>query len=214
MRPRTILYTGKGGVGKTSVAAATARRCAAAGLRTLVISTDPAHSLADVLQAAVGGAPTKVGQAAARPAGAGPGRARAPLERGLGVARRAADGARRGPDRGRGADRPARRRRALLAAGAQGPRRVGRVGRDRRRLRADRRDAAAAVVPRRRALVAGQGARQGAVDAVRGAPARAHVPRRPAARREGASPRSSGSSATSWPCTSCCATPRAYRCGS
>jgi arsenite-transporting ATPase len=44
-----ILYTGKGGVGKTSVAAATARRCAAAGARTLVVSTDPAHSLADVL---------------------------------------------------------------------------------------------------------------------------------------------------------------------
>ena len=59
MRPRTILYTGKGGVGKTSVAAATARRCAAAGLRTLVISTDPAHSLADALQTEVGGAPTE-----------------------------------------------------------------------------------------------------------------------------------------------------------
>ena len=41
MAPRTILYTGKGGVGKTSVAAATARRCAAAGLRTVVLSTDP-----------------------------------------------------------------------------------------------------------------------------------------------------------------------------
>ena len=52
--PRTILYTGKGGVGKTSVAAATARRCAATGLRTLVLSTDPAHSLADVLEAEVG----------------------------------------------------------------------------------------------------------------------------------------------------------------
>jgi arsenite-transporting ATPase len=49
MRPRTILYTGKGGVGKTSVAACTARRCAAAGLRTLVMSTDPAHSLSDSL---------------------------------------------------------------------------------------------------------------------------------------------------------------------
>jgi arsenite-transporting ATPase len=61
MRARTILYTGKGGVGKTSVAAATARRCAAAGARTLVISTDPAHSLADVLQAPVGGGPTDVG---------------------------------------------------------------------------------------------------------------------------------------------------------
>src|SRR3954469_9031396 len=61
MRPRTILYTGKGGVGKTSVAAATARRCARAGARTLVISTDPAHSLADVLATEVGGAPTDVG---------------------------------------------------------------------------------------------------------------------------------------------------------
>jgi arsenite-transporting ATPase len=49
MVPRTILYTGKGGVGKTSVAAATARRCAEAGLRTVVLSTDPAHSLADSL---------------------------------------------------------------------------------------------------------------------------------------------------------------------
>src|SRR3954453_21161554 len=60
MPPRTILYTGKGGVGKTSVAAATARRCAADGARTLVISTDPAHSLQDVLQAPVSGTPTKV----------------------------------------------------------------------------------------------------------------------------------------------------------
>ena len=60
MGPRTILYTGKGGVGKTSVAAATARRCAAAGLRTVVLSTDPAHSLADVLEAEVGGEPTPV----------------------------------------------------------------------------------------------------------------------------------------------------------
>ena len=44
---RILLFTGKGGVGKTTVAAATAVRCAAAGHRTLVISTDPAHSLAD-----------------------------------------------------------------------------------------------------------------------------------------------------------------------
>ncbi len=49
MRPRTILYTGKGGVGKTSVAAGTARRCAATGQRTLVVSTDPAHSLSESL---------------------------------------------------------------------------------------------------------------------------------------------------------------------
>jgi arsenite-transporting ATPase len=61
MGPRIILYTGKGGVGKTSVAAATARRCAAAGARTLVLSTDPAHSLAESLQAAVGAEPTDVG---------------------------------------------------------------------------------------------------------------------------------------------------------
>src|SRR3954468_17879184 len=61
MGPRIILYTGKGGVGKTSVAAATARRCAAAGARTLVLSTDPAHSLAESLETAVGAEPTDVG---------------------------------------------------------------------------------------------------------------------------------------------------------
>jgi arsenite-transporting ATPase len=61
MGPRIILYTGKGGVGKTSVAAATARRCAAAGARTLVLSTDPAHSLAESLQTDVGSAPTEAG---------------------------------------------------------------------------------------------------------------------------------------------------------
>ncbi len=44
---RILLFTGKGGVGKTTVAAATAVRAAAAGHRTLVMSTDPAHSLAD-----------------------------------------------------------------------------------------------------------------------------------------------------------------------
>jgi arsenite/tail-anchored protein-transporting ATPase len=58
LQPRIILYTGKGGVGKTSVAAATARRL---GARTLVLSTDPAHSLADSLQTAVGAEPTDVG---------------------------------------------------------------------------------------------------------------------------------------------------------
>ncbi|MEA2254098.1 MAG: arsenite/tail-anchored protein-transporting ATPase [Solirubrobacteraceae bacterium] len=62
MAPRTILYTGKGGVGKTSVAAATARRAAAAGVDTIVLSTDPAHSLADALQTPVGGEPTQVGE--------------------------------------------------------------------------------------------------------------------------------------------------------
>ena len=61
MAPRTILYTGKGGVGKTSVAAATARRCAAEGRRTIVLSTDPAHSLADALEAELGPDPVGVG---------------------------------------------------------------------------------------------------------------------------------------------------------
>jgi len=60
LAPRTILYTGKGGVGKTSVAAATARRCAAAGLDTVVLSTDPAHSLSDSLEEQLGGEPTEV----------------------------------------------------------------------------------------------------------------------------------------------------------
>ncbi|MGH2915709.1 MAG: ArsA family ATPase, partial [Solirubrobacteraceae bacterium] len=61
MRPRTILYTGKGGVGKTSVAACTARSAAAAGHRTLVISTDPAHSLAESLAAELGPEPAAAG---------------------------------------------------------------------------------------------------------------------------------------------------------
>ena len=59
--PRTILYTGKGGVGKTSVAAATARSCARAGLRTVVLSTDPAHSLSDSLEVELSSEPTPAG---------------------------------------------------------------------------------------------------------------------------------------------------------
>src|SRR6201987_3643301 len=61
MAPRTILYTGKGGVGKTSVAACTARACAASGLRTLVLSTDPAHSLSESLGADLGPEPSPAG---------------------------------------------------------------------------------------------------------------------------------------------------------
>lgn len=57
---RLILYTGKGGVGKTTVAAATAVRCAAEGHRTLVISTDPAHSLADAFDRPLGSEPTSI----------------------------------------------------------------------------------------------------------------------------------------------------------
>ena len=57
---RIILYTGKGGVGKTSVAAATALRAAEMGHKTIIISTDPAHSLADSLDQPLGSEPTPV----------------------------------------------------------------------------------------------------------------------------------------------------------
>ena len=57
---RVLLFTGKGGVGKTTTAAATALRCADAGLRTIVLSTDPAHSLSDALDVDLGDAPSKI----------------------------------------------------------------------------------------------------------------------------------------------------------
>ena len=50
--PRVLLFTGKGGVGKTTLAAGTAVLSAEAGRRTLVMSTDPAHSLCDALDVA------------------------------------------------------------------------------------------------------------------------------------------------------------------
>ena len=58
---RVVLFTGKGGVGKTSVAAATAVRCAGAGYRTLIMSTDPAHSLGDSFDIELGSEARKVG---------------------------------------------------------------------------------------------------------------------------------------------------------
>jgi arsenite/tail-anchored protein-transporting ATPase len=57
---RTILYTGKGGVGKTSVAAATALKASLAGKKVLVMSTDPAHSLADVFDTEIGSDPKEM----------------------------------------------------------------------------------------------------------------------------------------------------------
>ncbi len=57
---RIVLVTGKGGVGKTTIASATALRAADAGLRTMVCSTDPAHSLADALDCPLGDQPTLV----------------------------------------------------------------------------------------------------------------------------------------------------------
>jgi len=57
---RILLYTGKGGVGKTSVAAATALRCADLGYRTIVVSTDAAHSLADSFDVQIGNEPFQI----------------------------------------------------------------------------------------------------------------------------------------------------------
>lgn len=57
---RIILMTGKGGVGKTSMAAATGWRCAELGYKTLVLSTDPAHSLADSFDQPLGHEPRQV----------------------------------------------------------------------------------------------------------------------------------------------------------
>ena len=59
---RVVLFTGKGGVGKTTVAAATAVRSARAGQRTLVMSTDPAHSLGDSFEVEIGSSPTPIAE--------------------------------------------------------------------------------------------------------------------------------------------------------
>lgn len=59
-KSRIILFTGKGGTGKTTIAAATALRAASLGHKTLVMSTDPAHSLADALDHELGPEPTPV----------------------------------------------------------------------------------------------------------------------------------------------------------
>ena len=58
--PRVLLFTGKGGVGKTTCAAATALACARRGQRTLVLSTDPAHSLADAVDRPLGPEPREI----------------------------------------------------------------------------------------------------------------------------------------------------------
>jgi arsenite-transporting ATPase len=57
---RILLYTGKGGVGKTTMSASTALLASKAGYRTLVISTDPAHSLADSFDRPLGAEPTEI----------------------------------------------------------------------------------------------------------------------------------------------------------
>ncbi len=57
---RIILYTGKGGVGKTSIAAATALRASQNGLKTIVLSTDSAHSLGDSFDINLSPEPKKI----------------------------------------------------------------------------------------------------------------------------------------------------------
>jgi arsenite-transporting ATPase len=57
---RILVYTGKGGVGKTSVAAATALACADRGYRTIVMSTDIAHSLGDAFDRELGPTPLEI----------------------------------------------------------------------------------------------------------------------------------------------------------
>ena len=57
---RVLLFTGKGGVGKTTASAATAAAAAARGSKVLVLSTDPAHSLADAIGVRLGATPTEV----------------------------------------------------------------------------------------------------------------------------------------------------------
>lgn len=57
---RILLYTGKGGVGKTTVAAASALLCAERGYRTIVLSTDIAHSIADAFDVPLGPEPVKI----------------------------------------------------------------------------------------------------------------------------------------------------------
>ncbi len=57
---RILLYTGKGGVGKTTIATSTALKCAELGYRTLALSTDVAHSLADSFNQAAGQTPTQI----------------------------------------------------------------------------------------------------------------------------------------------------------
>jgi len=59
-RTRILLFTGKGGVGKTTCAAATALRAAELGYRTLVLSSDPAHSLADAFDLRLGPEPVEI----------------------------------------------------------------------------------------------------------------------------------------------------------
>ncbi len=164
MTPRTILYTGKGGVGKTSVAACTARRLADAGRRTLVISTDPAHSLSESLEFPLGSEPVAVndllwGQEV---------NAQDELTRHWAGVQDWLGGLliERGIDRISAQELtvPPGMDELFSLLVLQQQHSSGAMGRDHRRLRADGRDAAAAVLPRCGALVDRQGVPAGATD--------------------------------------------------
>ena len=145
---RILLYTGKGGVGKTTTAASAAVAAARHGIRTLVMSTDAAHSLGDAL----GTTSTAPARPASRSrssrargaAGQCPPRRRRVVAGRAGLPAAPAGHGRRRPRGRRGAHLAAGRGGGRGAARAGGPGRVGPLRPRRRRLRAHRRDAAAA----------------------------------------------------------------------
>src|SRR5262245_28578561 len=151
---RILMYTGKGGVGKTSVAAATAGRLAARGRRTLVLSTDAAHSLADSLDRPLGPDPVAVTEKLWGAGSGQPARGRAQLGRGAALAGRRPPLGRRRRRQQRGADRLPRPGGALQSAADPPARPRGPLRRPGRRLRPHRRDAAAVELPQCRPLVA------------------------------------------------------------
>jgi Oxyanion-translocating ATPase len=59
---RIILYTGKGGVGKSVISSATALKSSELGFKTLLISTDPAHTLSDAFGIKIGNVETKINE--------------------------------------------------------------------------------------------------------------------------------------------------------
>ena len=159
---RIILYTGKGGVGKTTVSAATALRAAELGHRTVVLSTDSAHSLADSFDVPLGPEPD-----AGRREPLGAGKRRLFQHQELvghrpGVADSAPRLAGHARDGGGGDSGPARHGRAGEPPLDDAQLRERQLRRCRRRLRADGPGADAARLPRGRALVGRQGAARGA----------------------------------------------------
>ena len=194
---RVILFTGKGGVGKTTTAAATAVHAARAGVKTLVMSTDAAHSLGDALGVDLtaprgGEQPVSRSSPGCTPCRSAPPPPPAPSWRevqdyllgllgALGI----------DPVVARGADLAAGRRRGGGAAGAARPGGVRALGPRRRRLRAHRRDAAAA----------------GAARGARVAPATGCCPRSaacPRGLRPAAAAAAGRAAARAWPCSRRC----------